>query len=352
MASASVRLARRSRADRPSFVAGATAPNPASLQSAHDLEHALGAGTPVGVVAPGSIEGLCTAVGVVYLAHSAHRPVRLHGADACQPALGETLIEVGEDMGLAYRLLSGFERATSSTDARRAIYLCQSDSPARARILMDYIRYGFDHRERLWNHRSQPTVADAFDLARTVSNECEHARQFVRFHRTSAGIYYARFEPSANVIPLVMDHFTARFNTQPFLIHDPRHHVAGVWDGAKTQLVSTKGSAWEEAPCDAREVQDDRYYQALWKRFYDSIAVEARTNHDLRRHFMPLRFWKNLPEMDPRLDEEGATARTYNVASVPPSFGAPEKKATLGTDTQKRPALPREEQGAGSTSVA
>lgn len=294
-------------------------------------------GTPLGLVAPGTVEGLCSAIAIAYLARRPHAPLRLHIAEACQPRLGEELIETVEDETLTRRLMAGFERVTSTTDAWRIIYLCQSDEPNRGQRLLDYVRYGFDHRDRLWNHRSQPAVAAAFDIAYAVSHECEHARQFVRFHKTSQGIYYARFEPKANVIPLVMRHFVARFNTQPFLIHDPRHHLAGVWDGIETQLVSTAGSAWEGPDgFDASAMADDRYYQALWKRFYDSIAIESRLNPELRRQFVPLRFWKNLPEMDPRLDEDGPLARSRNVATA----------LTPDSATQKRPTPLPGEQGA------
>lgn len=287
--------------------------------------------TPLGLVAPGTIEGLCSAVAIAYLARRAHTPLRLHIAEDCQPRLGETLIEAVEDSTLTRRLIAGFERATSTNDAWRIIYLCQSDEPDRGQQLLDYVRYGFDQRERLWNHRAHPAVAAAFDTAHAVSHECEHARQFVRFHKTSQGIYYARFEPKANVIPLVIKHFVARFNTQPFLIHDPRHHLAGVWDGIESQLVSTAGSTWEEPNSfDALGMEDDRYYQALWKRFYDSIAIESRLNPKLRRQFVPLRFWKNLPEMDPRLDEDGPLARNRNVATAP----------SLGASTQQKRPTP------------
>lgn len=310
----------------------------ASIAALRGARHGSSKEGPLGLVAPGSIEGLCAAVAVAYFAGCAGYPLRLHVAETCQPALGETLVEVAEDEGLARRLLAGFERTTSPGDAKRAIYVCQSDDPGRGQALMDYLRYGFTVHQRLWNHRAHPSVAGAFDVAYTVSNECEHARQFVRFHKTSHGIYYARFEPSANVVPLVIGHFAARFNTQPFLIHDPLHHVAGVWDGSQIQLVSTAGSAWEDgSSVDALGIQDDRYYQALWKRFYDSVAIESRTNHDLRRHFMPLRFWKNLPEMDPRLDDEGSLARTHHVAAAP---------APVGKPIHKHPALEAEKRGA------
>ena len=37
--------------------------------------------------------------------------------------------------------------------------------------------------------------------------------------------------------------------------------------------------------------------QQAWKRFYDTVAVEARYTPELRRPLMPKRFWKNITEM-------------------------------------------------------
>jgi|GEM_PF-1399196 len=272
------------------------------------------AGRSVGLVVPNGIEGILTGVGIVYLANSARTPVALHIAGACQPGLDETVIDVHEDEPFARRVLAGFERATSSVDAKRVIYACLSDDPLRARAVFTFMRRGFDLHKPLRHYQSEPQVTPVFDLSRAVSCECERARQFVRFHRMDNGIYRARFEPRANVVPLVMGHFAGRFNIQPFMIHDPLHGMLGFWDGTSTQLVQTNAAGWD---LDTYGTGDDAYYQALWKRFYDSIAIEGRSNHDLRRQLMPKRFWKNLPEMSPLIDTEGPVSKRSAVAATP-----------------------------------
>ena len=191
------------------------------------------------------------------------------------------------------------------------LYACQSDDPLRGTAVLSFMRRGFEVRGPLRPHRGEAATVPVFDLANAVRTECEHARQFMRFSRSADGVYRARFEPRANVVPLVMGHFAARFGSQPFLIHDPVHHVAGLWDGRTVELAATGGAEARSAyggkePIAgaaglARHAEpgDERTYRALWKRFYDSVAVEERANPELRRHFMPKRFWKNLPEMAP-----------------------------------------------------
>ena len=44
---------------------------------------------------------------------------------------------------------------------------------------------------------------------------------------------------------------------------------------------------------------EERRYQDLWRRFYDTIAVEGRINPQLRRGNMPMRYWPNMTEFQP-----------------------------------------------------
>lgn len=278
----------------------------ATTQACADLlRQAIKGNAPVGLNAAASPEGIVSAVGIVYLAGCGHRPVALHLQGTCQPSLGEAVLEAPEDEALARRVLTGFKRSVGAEDAKRVIYASMSDDPGRAQAVLAFMRRGFDLKAPLYRHRAEPALADAFALAWAVNTECEHARQFVRFHRLESGVYYSRFEPNANVIPLVMGHFASRFNTQPFLIHDPCHNVAGFWDGKATQLVRLNA---DESNLDVTPSEEDLYYHALWKRFYDCVAIESRTNHDLRRQFMPKRFWKNLSEMSPLTDPADASA--------------------------------------------
>ena len=141
---------------------------------------------------------------------------------------------------------------------------------------------------------ANPVVAEVAHLARRAVNECERMRQFIRFSRLEGGVWFARCNPNASVVPLIMGHFAARLNVQPFIIFDEKHLVAGVYDGCRWQLVH--GAELDLPAVDARDAQ----MQEAWKRFYDALAVDARYNPELRRHFMPMRLWGNLCELTPR----------------------------------------------------
>lgn len=93
-----------------------------------------------------------------------------------------------------------------------------------------------------------------------------------------------------------MDWFSARFNDVPFMIYDKAHRIAGIYDGSGWQLVQTDLVNLPE------KAGDEEMMQQAWKRFYDAVSIDARYHPELRRHFMPKRFWENLPEMDERYD--------------------------------------------------
>ena len=141
---------------------------------------------------------------------------------------------------------------------------------------------------------ANPIVADLVNLEKHAVNEAERMRQFVRFNHLENGVWFARCNPNASVVPLVMGYFAARLNDQPFIIWDERHLIGGIYDGRSWSLVS--GDAVDVAPATA----DDALMEEAWKRFYDALSVDDRYNPELRRSFMPVRLWRNLPEMQPR----------------------------------------------------
>lgn len=145
---------------------------------------------------------------------------------------------------------------------------------------------------------SHPAVQPVFKLARTVFVEQEHLLQFTRFEHLEGGLWFARCNPKANALPLVMDHFAGRFNTQPFLIYDEAHHLAGVYEGRGWSLVRTEGLPEPTLPDRAA---DEATMQHAWRRFYHAVSVESRYNPELRQRLMPKRFWRNLTEMQEEL---------------------------------------------------
>lgn len=262
-----------------------------------------------------SPEGVLSAVGVTYLAHAhSQDAVRLARADACQPMLGEKCVSLppATDEGavaLARRVLAGVRRTSGPEAARRIILACAADDPDAPEAIHRYARLCFERGCDL--PLADPRAYGLDDLARTVSNEVEKTRQFVRFSHVADGSWLAVFRPAANTIPLVGTHFAERMGTERFCLLDPMRGVAALHEAGErhcqTMRVDAQLAARIERDC--RLATDERYVRALWKRLYDGLALDGRgayeRGYDLRTHLMPKRLWEGLWELDPRSADAG-----------------------------------------------
>ena len=247
----------------------------------------------------GSLEGLLSAVFLAYERHET--PEDIVRESAYEPRLGQDALIVETDCERAQRVRRGVERVAGRASFTVITRASTCDDYDMGVIVFRFIRLVMARKGQgsggpVLEERANPVVADIVRLSTRVVNECERMRQFVRFSHLENGIWYARCNPSASVVPLIMGYFAARLNDQAFIIYDENHHLAGVYDGLAWHLVS--GDAVFAPAC----TEHDSEMQEAWKRFYDTLSVDARYNPELRRHFLPVRLWQNLTEVQPRRD--------------------------------------------------
>lgn len=240
----------------------------------------------------GTPEGLLTAVFKAY--ELREDPLDVVREAHLQPRLGQSVRVIDTDVQLALRVQQGVRRVCGRAAADAVVSASLSDDPAAGTVVYRFVRHAM-RNGRVMNDLAHPAVAPLDRLARAVGNERHRMLQFLRFEHLDNGVWFARCNPNAAVVPLVMDWFSGRFNTQPFIIFDEAHGMAGVYEGREWHLVRSN----EVTP--PGRASDERLMQAAWKRFYDVVAVEARYNPELRRQFMPKRLWKNIVEMHERI---------------------------------------------------
>lgn len=264
----------------------------------------------------GSLEGLLSAVFEAYARRE--DPLDVAPASILQPRLGQTVRAIETNEEHAVRVRRGIRRACGDAAYDAVKHASLSDHAQAGTIVYRFVRYAMAQgrpqdcsrcpkRRRcagpsactarnargsgVLNELAHPAVGPLLKLDRSVMNERHRMLQFLRFEHLENGVWFAKCNPAASVIPLLMDWFSGRFNTQPFIIFDEAHGVAGVYEGGDWYLVQAKDVDLPE------RASEERLMQQAWKRFYDTVAVEARYNPELRRQFMPKRFWKNITEM-------------------------------------------------------
>jgi probable DNA metabolism protein len=237
----------------------------------------------------GSFDGLLCAVFASYAQKVI--PVDLVTQNRVQLGFEQKFVEILTDQSNARRVEVGFRKAAgnpAATTAWTAFLSGEPDAPLR---VFRYLRAGFTLKHSLSHSLTHPDVLPVNQMERNIGREAQHMRGFTRFSAMENGVYYARITPKNNLLPILMPHFSDRFSVQPFLVFDPGHRLAGVYDRKEWYLVETADITLPALS------PEEPHYRSLWKKFYHTIAIEERRNPTLRRTMCPKRFWANMYEM-------------------------------------------------------
>ncbi|MDR3137141.1 MAG: TIGR03915 family putative DNA repair protein [Coriobacteriales bacterium] len=239
----------------------------------------------------GSLEGLLSAVFAAFARKEA--PVNLAVKHNLQESLLCSSVFIDTDLVAADRVQAGIKRVLGSDtyEAVKQVFLSKNEH--KGGVILRYLRHGFKRGRWFYTQLAHPVVSEFTAVQRVVINEAHYLRQFVRFAQLESGLYFARIQPKASVVPLIMDHFADRFNVQPFIIYDARHQLAGIFDTERWWLTDAS-----QIQTPALSAEEDNF-QALWQTFFDTITIEERRNPRCQRSFMPKRFWGNLCEQIP-----------------------------------------------------
>lgn len=259
----------------------------------------------------GTLEGLLSAIFAAYANHEI--PTDIAPRHLLQPRLGQKTRVIPANDEHAKRVERGICRAGGTRVFEAVKEASLSDNPQTGTIIYSFVRYLMGEQKTskdagvnpkanpspsarvskrgILSRQAHPAVGPFVNLVRAVGNERHRMMQFLRFEHLEGDVWFAQCNPNANVVPLLMDWFAARFNTQPFIIYDEVHKIAGVYDKASWYLVNAKQITLPN------RTADEACAKQAWRQFYNTVAIQSRYNPELRRQFMPKRLWKNIAEM-------------------------------------------------------
>lgn len=248
----------------------------------------------VAYLCDGTVEGYLTCIFQAYTRKE--HPEDITTEASYQPRFEQSALYIQTEFEQAQRVGRGIRRKGGASAFLAVVRALSSCVPNAGMVAFRFVRHLMDPDSNIRGRAvlddlANPVVGDLVALQKRVVNEEERMLQFVRFSHLENGVWFARCNPNANVVPLVMGHFAARFNVQPFIIYDETHHIAGVYDGQSWNLVEG------EAVAPVSRTAHDAYIEALWQEFYEALTIKDRYNPELRRHFIPVRLWRNLPEL-------------------------------------------------------
>lgn len=187
----------------------------------------------------GTLEGLLCAIFETYRQKLV--PSEIVTEENLQLRLGQQPITIPTSPAIAQRVKDGLCRdcGRSTFSAIGVAFL--SDEPDKGTAICSFVRYAMREKGNVLGQIAHPCVEPMVKLHRFVMNERHYMMQFLRFREMQGGVWFAACNPKANVVPILMDWFSARFNTQPFIIFDEAHGIAGVsHNGAWTLEKATR----------------------------------------------------------------------------------------------------------------
>jgi hypothetical protein len=238
-------------------------------------------------ITDGSFEGILTSVFEAF--RNREEPEDIKPGVDVQLSFLSGIREIVTDPEKSERVWRGVQTKISQRALEDLYRAYLSGHPKVGLYIYRYIKIGLKLGDRVENYLQHPDVRAIHDLSQKVANEAHRFLGLLRFRKLKNGIYYACYEPDNNITMLLTDHFAKRLSDQPWIIHDRKRDIFALYNGE--EVVFTSG-----LPGPVRPASEEEFYEELWKRYFESIAIESRRNPRLQKSYMPRRYWKYLPE--------------------------------------------------------
>lgn len=188
----------------------------------------------------------------------------------------------------ALRVLSSLEKM--GKDIKRLIQTAfLFDEDEKADVIFRFIRLCYEKGPYAYNMLGHEVVSKIHDLEKSVINEAHLLKEFLRFAEVN-DMLVAFIDPKHYVLPLMQEHFCARYNGERFLIFDKTHKMAVVYQPYEAKIIQLDDIKLDEY------TKDEKQFQTLWSGYFKAIAIKERTNARCQMGHMPKRFWRNMLE--------------------------------------------------------
>lgn len=246
----------------------------------------------------GSIEGLLSAVFDSY--YLKIYPQVLTREVAGSSLFDDDIYTVITDPMKAGRVWRALERRVSKRVLEVMVTSFLVETTDGNVALFRYIRSILDSRENVESDFSNHDAVDVLGNCRRVRGEAHRLLQFARFQKAADGTYFALMEPRYDVLPMCVEHFVDRFSDSSFVIYDRKRNYGFHYDGSdvrKMKFMHDNEHVLGGGLSDSCMDSDERFYQQLWRTYFQAIAIKERINPRKQRQDMPCRFWPFLTEM-------------------------------------------------------
>ena len=244
----------------------------------------------------GTFEGFLTCIHAHYYEEKASGIFR---KDNYQASLLSDFRMIGTEEKKASKVYEAIEKKISRDDMRRIYRVFLSSDEEKEEKLLRYIQLGFRIGPEISLLHSDPVVLDVQKCEYKVSIETHRIKGLARFsalknsgtEESGKEILYCCIEPDHDILEIIAGHFSDRLKNDPFIIHDK----------TRDKAVFAQGGSWYISGFTEKDLPllgvGEKEYRDLWKKYFETIAIQERINPSCQKRFMPVRYWKNLTEL-------------------------------------------------------
>lgn len=243
--------------------------------------------------------------------------VEIHAFDTHQNAsvrqslqdnLFNVSIEVASQDAHARRVWNALKQKLSNNALRQLYYAFLAENTDAYQHIFNYCIYVFQHAHlqqihSLEKNYTHPSVLAIAQWAKKVGREKHRMEAFIRFKKSSEGVFLSLIAPDFNVLPLIQRHFRNRYQDQRWLIYDEKRYFGVYYDLQQIQEVDLSAQSIDAQKEIGGSQQflidlDDQetLYDQLWKDYFQSINIKERQNIKLHVQCVPKRYWRYLNE--------------------------------------------------------
>ncbi len=240
-----------------------------------------------------SLESIFTAVYLAYEEKRVHEETMLCLTD--EPIFFSEDIKVIPDVQKARKVINTLNRRFGQENYLSLCMALASEDEDAAQAVYRTIVQGLAgdiSRGHLFDNLADDYVHRVFALARGVSTEIGHQKQFLRFQELENGVLYSKIGPKYDVMVFLMPHFADRLPIENFMIFDEKRNLFGIHPAGRPWYLLHG----EEVELPLQMSEEELRYQELFRHFCHTITIEERMNEKLQKNMLPLRFRKYMVE--------------------------------------------------------
>lgn len=216
------------------------------------------------------------------------REIIITSDENVQLTLGSEVMRVYSDIEKCERVRKGIAKYDTYAEEEILLALRSCDA-LKEQTAFAYIRKLMQNKAAIRKQLSLPEVIEFNDIISKVTNEAHKLKGFLRFMESADGVLYAPYTPDNNITDLLMRHFAERLKSERFVIHDLKRKIAGIYDGLDW-ILDYVGEA------EVYLSEYERAFENLWKKYYSAVNIKERPHEKQMKGYMPVRYWKFLPE--------------------------------------------------------